>query len=53
LIAAQDTRQEVVKAFRVRFSGTTIIIDRKGRVIFRDEKVSTYADLKRALEFGF
>lgn len=53
LIIAQDTSQAVMKAFRVRFTGTTIIIGRKGKEIFRDEVASSYAVLKRILEFGF
>lgn len=53
LIIAQDTRQAVMRAFRVRFAGTIIVIGREGREIFRDENVSSYAVLKRILEFGF
>ncbi|MCH8077037.1 MAG: hypothetical protein IIC64_14625 [SAR324 cluster bacterium] len=53
LIIAQDSRQEVVRAFRVRVAGTTIVIDIEGEEIFRDEVASSYAVLKNAVEFGF
>ena len=52
LIIAQDSRQEVMKAFQVRYAGTTIVIDSEGEEIFRDEKASSYAVLKNAVEFG-
>ncbi len=52
LIIAQDSRQEVMKAFKVRAAGTTIVIDSEGEEIFRDEIASSYAVLKNAIEFG-
>ena len=52
LIIAQDPRQKVVRAFRVRTSGTTIVIDRKGKEIFRGEYFSSFDTLKNAVEVG-
>ena len=52
LIIAQDSRHEVMKAFQIRYAGTTIIIDSEGEEIFRDEIASSYAVLKNAVEFG-
>ena len=52
LIIAQDSRLEVTKAFRVRYAGTTIVIDAKGEEIYRDETASSYAVLKNAVEIG-
>lgn len=53
LIVAQDKRQKVMRALRVRFAGTTIIIGREGKEIFRAEQDASYAVLKKALEDGF
>lgn len=53
LIIAQDKRQKVMRALRVRFAGTTIVIGREGKEIFRSEQDASYAVLKRVLEFGF
>ena len=40
----------VVRAFQVNSVGTTIIIDREGRVAYRDAVATPYETLKTELE---
>ncbi len=49
VIWATDTDQSVVRAFQVRTLGTTIIIDRDGRISYRDDGATPYEVLKTAL----
>lgn len=42
---AQDTDYSAVTAYRVTALGTTIIIDREGRVAYRDGGATSYAKL--------
>jgi len=43
---AQDTYGDAIKTYRVVALGTTIIIDRKGQIMYRDEGVTSYTRLK-------
>ena len=47
---ATDSDQSVVRSFRVRSLGTTIIIDRHGRVSYRDGSATTYETLRAEIE---
>ena len=49
VIWATDTDQSVVRAFQVRTLGTTIIIDRDGRISYRDDGATPYEVLKTAV----
>ena len=40
----------VVRQFQVRFLGTTIIIDRLGRISYRDDGATPYETLKSEIE---
>ena len=50
VIWATDTEQEVVRTFNVLSLGTTIIIDRHGRVAYRDEGATQYETLRNKVE---
>jgi hypothetical protein len=50
VVYAQDTRREAVRAFRIRSAGSTIILDRKGREVYRDSSATDYETLKAAVE---
>ena len=50
---ATDTNGELVRQFRVFSLGTTVIIDREGRIAFRDDVATPYeillAEVKEVL----
>jgi len=46
VLFAEDARQQAVPAFNVRALGTTIIINREGRVLYRDSGATTYEKLR-------
>ena len=46
---AQDERGEAVSAYQVASLGTTVIIDREGRVRYRDGGATPYGKLKEEL----
>lgn len=46
---AIDRGYALTRAFGVRALDTTVIIDRQGRIAYRDEVPTTYAQLKQAL----
>ena len=50
VIWAEDHEQEVVRLFRVLSLGTTIIIDRQGRISYRDEGATPYNTLRAAVD---
>jgi hypothetical protein len=50
VVYAQDTRREAVRAFRVRAAGSTIVLDRQGREVYRDSSATDYETLKAAVE---
>ena len=50
VIYAQDTRSEAVIALRVRSAGSTIVVNRQGREVYRDGSATTYEVLKTAVE---
>lgn len=50
VIFATDADGSAVRAFRVIALGTTIIIDRRGRVSYRDAGPTSYDTLKGEIE---
>ncbi len=47
---AQDDNLQATKAYGVIALGTTIVIDRKGRVVYRDEGVTSQTTLRSEVE---
>ena len=47
---ANDADQEMVKSFKVTRLGTTIIIDRQGRISYRDAGATPYDVLRTEIE---
>jgi len=50
VIWATDTDQSLVRLLQVRSLGTTIIIDRQGRVSYRDDGATSYSTLRREVD---
>ena len=50
VIYAEDSRQEAIRALKIRTSGATVIIDKKGRIVFQDQYATRYGVLKFAVE---
>ena len=50
MVWATDGTQAVVNLFRVASLGTTIIIDRQGRISYRDGGATPYEMLKTQVE---
>ena len=50
VIWAEDHEQEVVRLLRVLSLGTTIIIDRQGRITYRDDGATSYNTLRAKIE---
>jgi peroxiredoxin len=50
LVWAWDTDQKVTTAYQVTALDTTLILDREGRVVYRDETPTQYETLKTELE---
>ncbi len=50
VVLAQDTSREAMLALKVRFAGATIVIDRQGREVWRDDDDTDYETLKAAVE---
>ncbi len=50
VIYAQDTRHQLIRALGVRTAGSTIVIDRNGREVYRDFSATDYETLKTAVE---
>lgn len=47
---ATDLNQELVRLFKVHTLGTTIIIDRQGRISYRDGGATPYRTLETQVE---
>lgn len=50
VVFAQDTHQRAADAFNVMGLGTTIIIDRQGRVVYRDSGATPYDILRSEVD---
>lgn len=50
VLFAEDIGQRAVGVFNVRGLGTTIIIDRQGRVVYRDSGATTYWKLRSEVD---
>lgn len=50
VVYAQDTRMEAVRALRIQTAGATVVINRKGRIVFRDLYATPYEQLKEAVQ---
>lgn len=46
---AMDRTSEVTRAYEVRALDTTVVIDRRGRIVYRDEQPTDYATLADVL----
>ncbi len=50
-VVAQDTPDQLaVQAYQIRTLGTTVIVDRKGGLVYRDETTSTYEMLREGVQ---
>ncbi len=49
-IYAHDPRREAIRTLNVRTVGSTVIIDKQGRIVFKDGSATTYKVLKEAVE---
>ncbi|MFQ5860302.1 MAG: TlpA family protein disulfide reductase [Dehalococcoidia bacterium] len=47
---AQDTDGSATRAYQIRALGTTVVIDRQGRVVYRDEGATSYDTLRQAVQ---
>ena len=47
---AQDHDLQATRAYKVTALGTTIVIDRKGRIVYRDEGVTSYDTLRSEID---
>ena len=50
VIWAEDQEQKVVRLLQVLSLGTTIIIDRQGRISYRDDGATSYNTLRAEVE---
>ncbi|MCH9044513.1 MAG: TlpA family protein disulfide reductase [SAR324 cluster bacterium] len=50
VIYAHDPRREAIRTLNVRTAGATVIIDKQGRIAFKDQFATTYEELKEAVE---
>lgn len=50
VLFAQDVGQRVAAAFQVRELGTTIVIDRRGHVVYRDAGPTPYQRLVQEVD---
>ncbi|MCZ6474231.1 MAG: hypothetical protein O6934_12395 [SAR324 cluster bacterium] len=50
VVYAQDTRREAVRELRIQTAGATVVIDRQGRIVWRDLYASPYVELQAAVE---
>lgn len=50
VIYAHDPRREAIRTLNVRTVGATVIIDKQGRIVFKDESATAYKVLKEAVE---
>ncbi len=47
---AEDVNQRAIVAFNVRPAGTKIIIDREGKIVYRNGGVTTYEKLRSEVD---
>jgi len=47
---AQDADGAAIRAFNINALGVTIVVDRRGRVIYRDEGPTPYERLRAAVD---
>ncbi len=47
---AEDTNQRAVVAYKIRAAGTKIIIDREGKIVYRNGGVTTYEKLRSEVD---
>lgn len=47
---AQDTGLAAARALRVRSAGATVIFDKQGHIVYRDNRATSYAELRAAVE---
>ncbi len=47
---AEDVNQRAIVAFNVRAAGTKIIIDREGKIVYRNVGVTTYEKLRSEVD---
>ena len=50
MIWAADTGQKLARLLQVRSLGTTIIIDRQGRLAYRDDGATPYSTLRQEVD---
>ncbi len=50
VIYAHDPRREAIRTLNVRTVGSTVIIDKYGRIVFKDGVATAYKVLKEAVE---
>lgn len=50
VIYAQDSRMEAVKVLKIKTAGSTVIINRQGRIVYQDRSATTYEVLKEGVE---
>ena len=50
VVYAQDTRREAVRALQIQTAGATVVIDRQGRIVWRDLYATPYEQLQAAVE---
>ncbi len=50
VIYAQDPRREAIRPLDIRTAGATVVINRKGQIVWRDLQATTYETLKEAVE---
>lgn len=49
---AVDSKYEAIKASQVRTAGATVILNKKGHVMFRDRSATSYEQLKMAVSMA-
>lgn len=50
VLFAEDASREATAAFNIRAAGTKVIVDRKGRIVFRDVGITPYEQLQSIIE---
>ncbi|PCI28528.1 MAG: hypothetical protein COB67_06280 [SAR324 cluster bacterium] len=50
LVIARDTTGQAMRIFKIRTSGSTVILNRQGQVVYRDGSATPYPILKSAVE---
>ncbi len=50
VIYAQDTRREAIRTLGIQTAGATVVINKKGQIVWRDLQATSYETLKEAVE---